>query len=220
MPPEFKLNPRKLKDIINWTLPGAQFLYRDTDFPFDTSAIYKKHTLFRAGFFIDCSAKPSRLTKNTRFIILSAHSAPLWAAMSGHKEMQAWKMHVLHFNSVFKVMDIFHFGGKTQVFLLHVPWQAIPLFTMEATFNFDIEGFAKINLVETARKNFIENMNMPADADLDSPAWIERTYALPGVTGQGITSLEYVADTPDVIDLSRTVHRLADDLAPINMPEE
>lgn len=220
MPPEFKLNPQKLEDILNWILPGAQFLYRDTDFPCDTSALYSKVNLLRAGFFIDCSARASRLTRKTRFIILSAHSAPMWAAMPKDKELQSWKMHVLHFNSVFKVMDVFNFGGKTQVFLLHIPWQAIPLFTMETTFNFDIEGFAKLNLVEKVRKNFIEKMRLPADRDLESTAWLERTAALPGVIGSGFAPLEYVADTPEVAAFSQTVHHLADDLSPLNMPEE
>lgn len=210
-----------LESILNWTLPGLQFFYRDTDYPFDTAALYSKLKLFRAGFFIDCSAKAGKLTKKTRFIIASAHSAPLWSMMPWDDEMNEWRMLTLHFNSYFKVMDVYQVGDKTQICLLHIPYQGIPLFHPESSMQFNIEGGANINLVEMARKSFDTKMLMEPIPALESEAWVERTFELPGTSSGGIAPFEpQEAPNQKVKEFSDLIHQLAKDDDPLNQPKE
>lgn len=210
-----------LESILNWTLPGLQFLYRDTDYPFDTASLYSKLTLFRAGFFIDCSARAGKLTKKTRFIIASAHSAPMWAMMPMDEDMNEWRMHTLHFNSYFKVMDVYQVGDKTQVLLLHIPYQGISLFHPETSMQFNFEGVAKLNLVEMARKSFDAKMQMEPIQALESKAWVGRTFELPGTCSGGIALFEpQDAPNPKVKEFSDLIHQLAKDDDSLNRPSE
>ncbi len=210
-----------LESILNWTLPGLQFLYRDTDYPVDTAALYNKLTLFRAGFFIDCSAKAGKLTKKTRFIIASAHSAPLWEMMPWDEDMNEWRMHTLHYNSYFKVMDVYQVGDKTQVLLLHIPYQGIRFFHPETSMQFNFEGVANINLVEMARKSFDTKMQMDPIPALESEAWMDRTFELPGTSSEGIASFEpQEALNQEVKEFSELIHKLANDDDSLNRPKE
>lgn len=156
--------------------------------------------------------------KKTRFIIASAHSAPLWEAMPEDDDLQAWKLHVLHFNSIFKVMDIYKVGDKTQILLLHIPYKAIPLFIPETGIQFDFEGALPLNIVDIARKSFDTKMQMDSIPDLETEAWNERTFNLPGVSSDGVTTLEYVEDSPEVASLSQAIRKFGEDEDPINRP--
>lgn len=210
-----------LEKVLNWTLPGLQFLYRDTDLSIDSAALYSKLKLFRAGFFIDCSAKAGKLTKKTRFIIASAHSAPIWAMMPHDEDMNNWRMHTLHFNSYFKVMDVYQVGDKTQVLLLHIPYQGIPLFSPDTSMQFNFEGVANINLVEMARKSFDTKMQMDPIPALESEAWIERTFELPGTNADGIALFDpQEAADEKVKSFSELIHNLAKDDDDLNKPIE
>lgn len=216
--PEFPFDNKYIEDVLNWTLPGCQLLYRDTDFPFDAASLYEKLTLFRAGFFIDCSAKAGKLMKKTRFILASAHSASLWKIMPEDEDMQAWKLHTLHFNSYFKVMDIYKVGDKTQILLLHIPYKALPLFAPNTEIQFNFEDALPLNLVEIARKSFDTKMQMDPIPELETEAWNERTFNLPGTCAEGIATLDYVDDTPEVASLSQLIRKLAEDEDSINRP--
>lgn len=210
-----------LESILNWTLPGLQFLYRDTDYPFDTAGLYSKLKLFRAGFFVDCSAKAGKLTKKTRFIIASAHSAPLWQMAPWDEDLNEWKLHTLHFNSYFKVMDVYQVGDKTQVCLLHIPYQGIPLFAPDSSMQFNFEGSANINLVELTRKSFDTKMQMDPIAAHESEAWTERTFELPGTCSTGIVPFEpQEAPNPKVKEFSDLIHKFANDDDALNRPSQ
>lgn len=210
-----------LESVLNWTLPGLQFFYRDTDYPFDTATLYSKLKLFRAGFFIDCSARAGKLTKKTRFIIASAHSAPIWSMMPMDEDMNEWRMHTIHFNSYFKVMDVYQVEDKTQICLLHIPYQGIPFFHPETSMQFNFEGVANINLVEMARKSFDTKMQMDPIPALESEAWVERTFELPGISSEGIAPFEpQEAPNQKVKEFSDLIHQLAKDDDPINRPKE
>lgn len=216
-----KANVDLLERILNWTLPGLQFFYRDTDFPYDTASLYEKLRLFRVGFFMDCSARAGRLTKKTRFIIASAHSAAVWAMMPWDEDMQQWRMHTFHYNSYFKVMDVYRVGDKTQVCLLHIPYQGIPFFHPETSMVFDLEGVSSINIVELARRSFDDKMQMEPIAALESEAWVERTFQLPGLYSRGIVPFEPdESPIPKAKEFGDLIHELAKDDDELNRPKE
>lgn len=44
-----------MERVLNWTMPGLQLFYRDTDMPLDSEKMYRVGEVLRAGFFIDVS---------------------------------------------------------------------------------------------------------------------------------------------------------------------
>ncbi len=110
--------------FANWTLPGLQFFYRDTDAPVIVETTYHVGDILRAGFFVDVTTKLQKPVHKTRFLIASAHAAMLCEIdemVKQNPNVKKWNLCTLHFNSYFKVMDVYERDGVTQVFLLHIP---------------------------------------------------------------------------------------------------
>ncbi len=148
-----------LEKILNWTLSGLQFYFRDTDAPVVVGATYHPGDIIRAGFFIDVTTKLLRPVGRTRFLIASAHAARFFEVedlVRNNPKVGQWNLCVLDFNSYFKVMDVYERDGFTQVFLLHIPSAAVCFLGGNVTVNFKGEG----SLVDTARHNFDEKLTM------------------------------------------------------------
>ena len=125
---EIELKPEEISSLektINWILPGCQLFYRDTDADIDVYKSYPIGSIIRAGFFVDVTAKTAKPTKKVRYIIASAHCAKLYE-VAQDEDMKRWRLCTLHFNSYFKVIDVYEKGGVTQIFLLHIPYQSLP----------------------------------------------------------------------------------------------
>lgn len=203
--------------VLNWTLPGTKLLFRDTDLPLPEKG-YEKGRILRAGFFIDCSSKGGCPTKKTRVLIASAHAAPL-CNVPLDEDFRRWGLHVLHFNSYLKVMDVYHVGDKTQVFLLHIPYGGVPLFAGETSMD-----FGEASLIKIVRENFDKKLQTGPVAELDTEDWTKRTHDLPGfhLGTADPFPLEYdsrkISDTVD--SLGGLVHKLACDMDAINFPSE
>lgn len=91
--PKFPFDIASFEDAINWTLPGLQLFYRDTNVEGDLdklAEVYRNRNIIRAGFFIDCTSRAAKLVKNVRFIIASAHAAAIWQVM-GDEEAEQWR---------------------------------------------------------------------------------------------------------------------------------
>ena len=130
--------------IMNWVLPGLQLLYRDSDEPIDAAHCFKVGDTLRAGYFIDVSPYAGKPMHKYRYIIASAHAAKLYV------ESERYPLHTLHFNSYFKVMDVYEEGGVTQIFLLHIPAKAVFSPFLGGVLEINIGGNS---LVEIARKS-------------------------------------------------------------------
>jgi hypothetical protein len=208
-----------LEDTINWMLPGCTFYYRDTNSNIDIRALYPVGAIIRAGFFIDVTSKAQRPVTNTRFIIASAHCANIYESVSDDDIMR-WRLCTLHFNSYFKVMDIYERDGITQVFLLHFPYKAIPIFRNQQSFNF-IQGFAHTDFVKMARQSLDTKLEMDVLPDTTESELLERMENLIGTDEDGnLMPLDF-AKTPERIkSLSDAIRTLADDNDLINYPEE
>lgn len=205
--------------FCNWTMPGLQFFYRDTDAPIDVNATYHVGEVVRAGFFIDVTTKLYKPVHKTRFIIGSAHTAMLYEIeelCQRNPHIKDWNLCTLHFNSYFKVMDVYEKDGVTQVFLLHIPPSAaFFLRTNETNFQFNDEETGKsITLVEKARQSLDEKLQMdvhPRSLDLD---FCERMYHPVGLDNEfNLVPTETVVEPEEgeIAALSQLVHKLADD---------
>lgn len=153
------------ENLANWVLPGLQFYYRDTNARIDAAQVYRVGDTIRAGFFVDATTKLLKPAHRTRFLIASAHAARFFEDkdMVEHLPNAAkWNLTTFHFNSFFKVMDVYETPLCTQVLLLHIPETAAMLLRDSMTeFNFvnDFAGNGK-SLVDLARQSLDEKLKM------------------------------------------------------------
>ena len=205
--------------FANWTLPGLQFFYRDTNAPVIVDATYHVGDILRAGFFVDVTTKLQKPAHKTRFLIASAHAAmfcEIEELCMKNPDVKKWNLCTFHFNSYFKVMDVYEKGGVSQVFLLHIPAAAaFFLGKDEATMNFMNEATGQeTSLVDMARKSLDDKLEMdvhPRSLDLtfckrmEQPVGLDdEFYPLPLDEADEPTEGKAAA-------LSNMVHKLADD---------
>lgn len=222
LPPELK---EYIEQVINWILPGLTLYYRDTDAPADVDALYPVGSIRRAGFFIDCSPRAQRPALPLRFLIASAHAAWLCKIPGfADENTEKWQWCTLHYNSYFKVMDVYRKEGFTQVFLLHIPVRGVALFSDEHFFG-QPESFCQMlagangtDLISIARHSLDSKLRMPVLADTNNDAlWHEKTHPLVGCNAQTgeLVPQGYLNED---ISISTLVRRLADDTSELNYP--
>lgn len=220
LPKKISVNfPDLIEKFANWTLPGVQFYYRDTDALSNAGDIYHVGDIVRAGFFIDVTTKLLRPTTKTRFIIASAHAARLCEIeelCQQNPNVKKWNMCVLHPNSYFKVMDVYTVGNVTQVFLLHIPpTAAIIVGRSEMAMKFINEATgSEHTLVGLARKSLDEKATMEIHPRSLDREWIERTAHPIGLDDEMAPLPLQAVDDPDdqqIVNMSSMIHKLAKD---------
>lgn len=216
---------KNLEKILDWTLSGCQLLYRDTNADINPFKAYPVGKILRAGFFIDTTAKAQRPVTRLRYIIASAHPARLHEAVPD-EDFKRWRLCTLHFNSYFKVMDVYQYEGVCQVLLLHIPYQALSLFQGEHSLNF-VQGAANMNLVEIARKSLETKRKIEVCEDTTEDELFERMIQPIGMVFNGdpydfdykMVGLDYQKTPDSVKDISRSIRVFGNDTDPINFPE-
>lgn len=219
--PKFPFDIASFEDAINWTLPGLQLFYRDTNIVSggtvdldEIAMIYRKRNIIRAGFFIDCTSRAAKPVKRVRFIIASAHAAPIWQVMGDH-EAEEWRLTVLDYNSYFKVMDTYRVGDQLQILLLHIPLKGLQMFAGMGNINIGDD----MDLIIIARKSFDDKLKMEPLPWLESGAWNDRTEMLPGTSSEGWAPLEPVEPINEqVASLHNAILSLSHDDTELNKP--
>lgn len=164
LPQKLEINDKTfLENTLNWVLPGLQFFYRDTDAISNAKQIYHKGQTLRAGFYVDATTKLLKPLHRTRFIIASAHAARLFEIdkyIEANSNVGKWNLAIFHYNSYFKVMDVYETPTCTQVFLLHLPMSAA-LLLGDTDFNFiDKASGTEKTLTQLARQSLDEKLTM------------------------------------------------------------
>ena len=206
------------ENLANWVLPGLQFFYRDTNAPIDAARTYHVGDTIRAGFFVDATTKLLKPAHRTRFIIASAHAACFFEVEDMVKEnpnIAKWNLVTFHFNSFFKVMDVYETPHCTQVFLLHIPKSAAILLQGNTAFKFlDEATGSETSLVQMARKSLDEKLRMEFHDRSFDQEWCQRMERPVGMS-EDLTPypLNPVPEPEegDVANLSKLVHQLAED---------
>ncbi len=215
--PEFPFDKAAFEDVINWTLPGLQLFYRDTDIDVDLDQLaeaYQTKIIIRAGFFIDCTSRAAKPVKRIRFIIASAHAAAIWKLM-GDEEAEQWRLNVLDYNSYFKVMDTYRVDDQLQILLLHIPLKGILMFAGLGNINLGED----LDLVKIARKSFDDKSKMEPLPCLESEAWNQRTEMLPGMYSDGWAPLDPQKPTNEqVANLHNAILSMSHDATDLNKP--
>ncbi len=206
-----------LEKFVNWTLPGLQFFYRDTDAPVAIDTMYHVGDVLRAGFFVDVTTKLYRPAHKTRFLIGSAHAAMFCEVdevCQANPKVKRWNLCKFHFNSYFKVMDVYEKCGVTQVFLLHIP--AASFIGHDETVSILVNGATgqETSLIDMARKSLDEKMQMEVHPRSLDKEFCERMYRPVGLDDDFNPVPLDSADEPGegaIADLSKMIHKLADD---------
>jgi hypothetical protein len=165
----------RLKTIYNETFSGLKLFYRDTNLSEDLISKYKIGQIIQEKGFTDMSSIGGGLSGNLRYLIASAHPKDLSkfnpdSAKIGH--------FLLDSIAYFKVLDIQKIGDKTQVFLLNIPDNSISLFKNSSS-NLEEE------IIEKARKKFIDKRNIALIPELQTENWKERTKSPLGMSDTG-----------------------------------
>lgn len=204
--------------LANWVLPGLQFFYRDTNAPIEASRIYHVGDTIRAGFFVDVTTKLLKPAHRTRFIIASAHAALFFEneqMVKDNPNIAKWNLATLHFNSYFKVMDVYETPLCTQVFLLHIPKSAAMLLGGSTGIQFlDQATGSKTTLVQMARNSLDEKMKMEFHERSFDEEWCQRMEQPVGMSEElTLYPLNPVPEPEDgyAANLSKLVHILAED---------
>ncbi len=178
LPKKLKIDEKSFfESLANWVLPGLQFFYRDTNAPIDAADLYHVGDTIRAGFYVDATTKLSRPAHRTRFLIASAHAARLYEVESLTKEnpdIVKWNQAVFHYNSYFKVMDVYETELCTQVFLLHIPMSAAKFLKWSIAFQFLNEASGNISLVSMARESLDQKLQMEFHERSFDEKWCNR----------------------------------------------
>lgn len=207
-----------LEKVINWTLPGLQFFYRDTDAPIIVDTTYHIGDTIRAGFITDATTKLLKPAHKTRFLIASAHSAQLHAIdelTQNDPNAKKWNLCLFHPNSYFKVLDIYKAGGVTQVLLLHIPLSGAYFFGDDTIINFiNDSNLEHFNLIQTARQSLDTKLTQEIHPRSLDPEWCKRMNHPIGVDSDYYPI--HLAPVPEPEDpelaaLSNLIHKLADD---------
>jgi hypothetical protein len=169
------MDNKQIAEIYNQTFSGLTLFYRDTTLSETLSSKYTVGQILMERGFIDMSYKGGGLATNFRYLIASANAKDLSAfnpesAKHGHVILTA--------NAFFKVLDIYKVGEKTQVFLLEIPSHAVDLF-QRSTSNIEED------ITKKARESFDAKVNAAPVAELQTPAWKERTEFPIGMNDKG-----------------------------------
>lgn len=196
--------------IMNWILPGLQLLYRDTDEPLDIEKTLHIGDILRAGCFIDVSPYAGKPLHKYRYIIASAHAAKLC------EDGEKYPLHTLHYNSYFKVIDIYEKEGVTQICLLHVPARAIYSPMLGSTLDISFNG---LTLIEIVRKSLDTKLNFPTRDNLEDKYWLDRTRKHIGIDegGELISLFPNLCSESQVALLGQHIRKVADDTDTINI---
>ena len=180
LPMRLRIDEKTLmENVAQWVLPGLQFYFRDTNAIIDARRIYRIGDTIRAGSFVVATTKLLKPAHRTRYIIASAHAARLFEhepIVKSNPDLERWKFVAFHFNSYFKVMDVYETAQCTQVLLLHIPMSAALLMNGAEDYRFldEMEG-AKLSLVQMARLSLDIKLRMGFHERSFDEDWCERS---------------------------------------------
>lgn len=160
----------RIEEIMNWILPGLTMYYRDSHLPKELVEKYRVGSIIRSKTFVDVSGYAAKPTKNTRFIFASSKAAPLYKVNPATAKYQ---FHAISCESYFKILDVYEAYGVTQVFLMHIPAQAINV--MKAILIKIGDRNIESEIIEKARKSLHDKWILPIADNLEDADWVHRT---------------------------------------------
>lgn len=112
-----------LEDALNATYPGLTLFARDVDLAPKFARKYTVGLVLRERGFTDATPRLGGMVTTHRFVIMSNHLVDFDKFLGEGRDAKAadWRLHVAAPDSHFKVLGQHEIGGKTLIFLLHLP---------------------------------------------------------------------------------------------------
>lgn len=155
---------QQYQELCQKEYPGCAMFARDVNLAPGLAEKYIAGSIIREKAFTDASIRFMGMVTTHRYVILSNHMADLSAFEHGTN----WGLHVANKDSHFKVLGVHSCGGKTGIFLLHLPddeswkvWQTV---------HFDLDE----TLYRTAVERFDAKCSTPPVPELTTPQWLDR----------------------------------------------
>lgn len=168
-------NLSKYQELYEKVYPGCAMFVRDVNLSPQLTEKYTAGSILREKAFTDASIRFMGMVTTHRYVILSNHMANLSAFEHGTN----WGLHVANKDSHFKVLGVHSCGGKTGIFLLHLPndesWKAWQ------TVVFDLDE----KLYRMATERFDAKCSAPPVPELTTPQWLDRCSFPVGMDNAG-----------------------------------
>ena len=176
-----ELDIKLLEDTINEILPGLTMVVRDVNLSEVCASKYEPGQIIVEHGFTDASRRVMGMITTHRYSILTNHMTDF----SEFEHGTNWGIVVAKHGAHFKVMDIYEFGGKTQILLLHLPdderWKLFQ------NVHLNIED----DIIEDCRQRFENKCNEEPVPELTTTDWLARCSMPLGMDEEGkLFSLE------------------------------
>lgn len=159
--------------VYQVTYVDCDLYVRDINLSEELEEKYHIGDLIQERAFVDMTDKIGQMTTSHRYAILSNHVSNL----SEFEDGTNWGLHAASRNSIFKILDIYKFKGKTQILLLHLINGFEELFIDNDTID-DIE-------VEMAREIFEESFEEDIIEEVNTSNWLNRCNFPLGLDTEG-----------------------------------
>jgi len=106
------------QELVNEIFPGLSMFVRDVDLSADVAGRYAPGMIIKELGFTDASCRVMGMVTTFRFAILSNRMRNF----SEFEHGTNWGLCVANAGAYYKVLDVYKFKGKTQILLLHLPY--------------------------------------------------------------------------------------------------
>lgn len=170
-----------LEDALDATYPGLTLFARDVDLAPELAKKYTIGLVLRERGFVDATLRLGGMVTTHRFVIMSNHLADFDALLGKDRDPRTpnWRLHVAAPDSHFKVLGQRKVGGKTLIFLLHLPGDERWRLLAGATVNLD-EG-----LLADALGRMEALLQQAPIPEVTSALWLDRCRFPLGMSDDG-----------------------------------
>jgi len=176
----------EIQAILESTFNRLAFFCRDLDLDENLVAKYQPNQILMERAPIHVAYKIRGLAKNCRYLIASSKAydpSPMLL------QPQEYAHAVIPSGAFFKVLNIHKENGKTQILLLHIPEEGVPLF---ASSKINIEDL----IIEKGKERFKKAISSKPLEELQSDYYLDETTAFPiGMSKKGKFFLEEKINT-------------------------
>ncbi|MCD8316059.1 MAG: hypothetical protein LUB61_01440 [Eggerthellaceae bacterium] len=157
-----------LEKAISDTFSGLHMFVRDVSLTPEVADLYEPGTVILERAFVDATDRFMGIPTTHRITILSNRMFNISRISNDPKAMN-WGLSIAPAGSRFKVLDVYPFGDKTQILLLHLPmderWRLFE--------HMEEEDFLTQSIT-SVRKLFEEQCGQPVIPELAEDEWLKR----------------------------------------------
>jgi len=169
-----KMTNEEIQAIMNSTFSGLALFCRDLDLGEDLISKYQINQILMERGMTDVSHKIGGFGKNCRYLIASSKGKDL----SMFSQNPGLGHILIQHGAFFKVLDIQKENGKTQILLLNIPKEGVPIFG---------RGKASVEeqIIEKGKEAFKACLKLAPVQELQSKDWVDRTSFPIGMNQEG-----------------------------------